>query len=95
MKAWQAQAMWEDETAAEWERLNAPDPYEFAMRKSAKDIGKALSELGSVVSHLSDAYVALSDTPMQAKISSLMDSIEDINYNLWSLKTHWERGERE
>jgi hypothetical protein len=96
MQAWQdVDAMWEADAAAEWERLNEPDQYEKYLKEAATDLDKAVAAIRIVIDHLSDASSVLSDTPMQAKVDSFIDSIEDTKYDLWSLKLRWERGERE
>ena len=88
-------AMWEADAAAEWERLNEPDQYEKVLKDAATDLEKAVAELRVVLDRLEDASAVLSETPMQAKIDSFIDSIDDIKYDLWAIQMHWERGERE
>lgn len=95
MTGWEVQALKEAEDARIWEELNAPDPYEKVLKNAATDLDKAVTEIRIVVDRLSDASSVLCETPMQAKIDSFIDSIEDIKYDLWSIKLRWERGERE
>lgn len=100
MKAWQtaimdADAAWQAEAASAWEQMNRPDPYEGVLKDAATDLEKAVALLRVVIDHLSDASVVLSDTPMQAKVDSFIDSMEDVKFDLWELETRWEGGRRE
>ena len=95
MTGWEVQALKEAEDARIWEELNAPDPYEKVLKDAATDLEKAVAELRVVLDRLEDASSVLSETPMQAKIDSFIDSIDDIKYDLWAIQMHWERGERE
>ena len=95
MTGWQVQAMKEAEDARIWEEQNAPDQYEKAMKDAATDLAKAHTAFEIVLDHLADASSVLYETPMQAKIDSFIESLEDIKYDLWAIRLHWERGERE
>lgn len=88
-------AIWEADAAAEWERLNAPDPYEKVLKEAAVDLEQSRSAFEALLDRLADASATLSETPMQAKIDSFIDTLEDLKYDLWAIKIHWERGERE
>lgn len=92
---WQLDRMIENERDQAWEKQNAPDQYEKQMKEAATDLEKAVAAIRIVIDHLSDASVMLTGTPMQAKIYSFIDSIEDMKYDLWSLSMRWGRGERE
>lgn len=102
MRPWQeaiffqdVDAIWESDAAAEWERLNQPDAYEKQMRDAALDMGNAIEYLDSAILRLCDASADLSETPMQAKVDSFIETLEDIGCDLKAIKEHWERGERE
>ena len=95
MNGWQVQAMWEDDAAAEWERINAPDPAERQMKEAATDIEKALKSFDSGLDALVDAMISLSGTPMKYKVESYIEGIENLVSELRILKEHYERGERE
>lgn len=88
-------AMWEADAAAEWERLNAPDQYSEILKEAAKEMPKAIKSLDAAIDNLSDVSAIYSETPMQAKVDSFIDSLEDILYGLMRMKERWERGERE
>lgn len=95
MSDWQIDLMVENDRARAWEELNAPDPYEKVLKTAANDLISALSYLNVVTDRLADASSDLSETPMQAKIDSFIDSLESIGCDLSEIKGHWERGERE
>ena len=95
MTGWEVQALKEAEDARIWEELNAPDPYEKVLKDAATDLSEAHTAFEALLDRLADASAVLSETPMQAKIDSFIDSLEDIKYDLWAIQMHWERGERE
>ena len=95
MTGWQVQALKEAEDARIWEELNEPDKYEKVLKDAATDLETAIMKLRDAQDRLADASSVLSETPMQAKIDSFNDSLDDIRYDLWAIKIHWERGERE
>lgn len=95
MSGWQVQEMWEADTAAEWERLNEPDPAEEQMRWAAEWIWKAVESMGRSADWLGDAANELYDTPMANKVLSYQDEIQNLIVGLKNLKEHYERGERE
>ena len=95
MTGWQVQEMKEAEDARIWEELNAPDKYENVLKDAATDIAKALRELEEAQDRLLDASSVLYETPMQARVDSFIDSLDENKYDLWAIKLHWEKGERE
>ena len=95
LSGWQVQAMKEAEDARIWEELNAPDPYEQQMKKSATDIQEASSFLNIATDRLMDAMAELDGTPMQAKIESFYDQLEEIRIDLRIIASSYEKGERE
>lgn len=88
-------AMWEADAAAEWERLNEPDPAENQMKEAAVKIEKGLKKINDGLDALADAMISLAGTPMQYKVESYMEGIENLVSELGILKDHYERGERE
>ena len=95
MKDWQAQAMWEADAAAEWERINEPDPAEKELKEAAKSIEIALDCIDSGLDWISDAVSKLDGSPMADKVQSFLDSFESLANNLEKLGEHYGRGERE
>ena len=95
MTGWHVQAMWEADAAAEWERLNAPDPFEDQMKKSAVEIHEAVKAIETALYRLVDAGYELEDTPMMAKVDSFYEELDDIQFSLKMLAEHYGKGERE
>ena len=95
MTGWQVQAMWEADAAAEWERLNEPDPAEKNMKEAAADMGKALSLIDQAENNMIDAICDLEGLPMADKVASLYDTLSDLHYSIGMLKEKYERGVRE
>ena len=88
-------AMWEADAAAEWERLNEPDPCEKQMKAASVSIREAVQFLARAEDRLADAMTEVFDTPMEYRIGSLLDSLEDIEYGLKKLAEKYGKGERE
>ena len=95
LSGWQVQAMKEAEDARIWEELNAPDPCEKQLKLASVSLIQAKQYLSNAVVRLADAMAELFDTPMEAKIGSFLDSVEDIECDLQSLAEKYGRGERE
>ena len=95
MNAWQLDLMIENERAQAWEKLNAPDQYADQMKFAAIDLKHAVGFLDIAVERLADASADLTETPLQAKIDSFLEQIEDLKVDLDMIREHWERGERE
>ena len=95
MKDWQLDLMIENERNRAWEELNAPDPYDSALKDAAKEMEKAIADLNGAIENLVGASAELDETPNQPKVDSLIEALEEIGCDLRSMKEHWERGERE
>ena len=78
MTGWEVQALKEAEDARIWEELNAPDPYEKQMRDAALEMRLAIEQISKAEDYLMDAVADVSETPMEAKVASLLDSLEDL-----------------
>ena len=92
---WQLDLMREQENAREWEKLNAPDPCEKALKNASVGIREAESFLDVAMDRMNDSAAFLNDTPMQAKVLSLMDQIEEIGCHLRAMYKKYEKGVRE
>lgn len=95
MQAWQIDLMVENERNRAWEELNAPDKFDKEMKAAAKDLKEAVSFLDIAIDRLNDVSADLYETPMQAKIDSFLEQIEDLKVDIDMIREHWERGERE
>ena len=88
-------AMWEAEAAAEWERINADDPYHNQMIKAACAMDIAVDHLDKALDFLLDALSAVDNTPMENRVKELLEKAEDIKVDVDMQKDKYERGERE
>jgi len=95
MNGWQVQAMWEADAAAEWERINEPDPAEREMKDAAECLQAALNDIDSGLDWIADAVSKLDELPMADKVQSFLDDFNSLANALEVLKNHYERGERE
>lgn len=95
MTGWEVQALKEAEDARIWEELNAPDPYEKQMRDAALEMRLAIEQISKAEDYLMDAVADVSETPMEAKVASLLDSLEDLEYSIKALQEKYGKGERE
>lgn len=87
--------MWETDAAAEWERLNAPDPAEREMKEAAESLQAALEKIDSGLDYIAEAVAALGELPMSNKVQSFLDDFEKLANGLEDLKDCYERGKRE
>lgn len=95
MTGWEVQALKEAEDARIWEELNAPDPYEKQMRDAALEMRLAIEQVGKAEDYLADAIASVSGTPMEYRVASLLDSLEDLEYSIKVLQEKYGKGERE
>lgn len=94
MTNWQLEALNDQITTAAWNRLNAPDPAEQALKAAAVSIGEASSFLDICTDRLMEAAEDLKGTPMQDKVLSFVDQLEEIDGFMRAMKKAYERGER-
>ena len=95
MTGWEVQALKEAEDARIWEELNAPDPYEKQMRDAALDLSLAIEPISKAEDYLMDAVADVSETPMEAKVSALLEAMEDLECDIKMLQEKYRKGERE
>ena len=87
--------MVEQAAAAEWERINAPDPYEKQMKDAALEMRLAVEMIEKAESYLLDAVEDLKDSPMEDRVASLLHTLEDLHIDIGMLERNYERGRRE
>ena len=95
MTGWEVQALKEAEDARIWEELNAPDPYEKQLRDAALDLSLAIEPISKAENYLMDAIADVSETPMEAKVTALLEAMEDLECDIKSLQEKYGKGERE
>ena len=95
MKDWQLDLMIQNERDEAWEKLNASDPCEDALKEAAKVMGVAIGDLNGAIWNLICATKELNDSPVCDKVISALEELEEIECELKSMKDHWEKGERE
>ena len=86
MTGWQAQAMWEAQTAMIWEAMNAPDPNEGRYAEAEKDIEVAQRHLRKAIEWLQQAAEKVHGLPMENKVESFVDQLENFNVDLGFLQ---------
>ena len=95
MTGWEVQEMWEAEAAAEWERINAPDPAEREMEQAAVEMKKGADLIDKAENALLDAVSSLDGYPMSDRVESLLNDLMDLRIDIKSLADKYERGLRE
>ena len=95
MTGWEVQEMWEAEAAAEWERINAPDPAEREMEQAAVEMKKGADLIDKAENALLDAVSRLDGYPMADRVESLLNDLMDLRIDIKSLADKYERGLRE
>ena len=95
MQGWQVDALWEADAAAEWERLNEPDPCEMQMRRAAKVMTEAAHSMDVAEDKLGEAMAELNGTPMEAVVGSFLDQLEELRAGLQQLAGKYGKGHRE
>ena len=94
MTGYEVQALKEAEDARIWEELNAPDPYEKQMTDAALDMRLAVEMISKAEDYLMDAVSAVSGTPMEDRVSSLLNDLEDLKFSIRMLAENYQKGVR-
>lgn len=95
MNGWQIEAMIGQECAEAWERLNAPDPDAIRLAAAGKELLTGCSLIDVAEDYLVYAMDRLTDTPMEAKIGSFLDQLQDLRCDIKSLANTYAKGVRE
>ena len=94
MTGWEVQALKEADDARIWEELNAPDPYEKQMEDSAREMRLAVEMICKAEDYLVDAISAVNGTPMEDRVSSLLNDLEDLHIDIVLLAEKYQKGVR-
>ena len=95
MNAWQLDVIKDQIDTEEWNKLNAPDQYEKKLIEASVDLKSAEITMDACMNYIDSALSLLIDTPMEAKIGSYLDRIEDIWWDIKKTAEAYGRGERE
>ena len=95
MTDWQLQEMWENDAAAEWERITAPDPFAKQMKNASVGMKDSAKLIDTAEDRLMMAIRYLRNTPMADRVISILDGIMDLHSDLEFMASKFERGERE
>ena len=88
-----AQAMWEADAAAEWERINEPDESEEKLKDAAELVGNAYDSMANAIQWLYDASKEAEGTIAEDRIKSVMDDLETLHDDVLSLKYRLKDGD--
>ena len=94
MTGWEVQALKEADDARIWEELNAPDPYEKQMEDSAREMRLAVEMINKAEDYLMDAVSSVSGTPMEDRVSSLLNDLEELHIDIVLLAEKYQKGVR-
>ena len=94
MNNWQLDVLREQMDTKAWDELNAPDPCEKQMKASARSLIEASQFISMAESRLADGMAEVFDTPMELKIGSLLDALQDLRCDIFLLAEKYRRGER-
>ena len=95
MNGWQLDIIRDQMDTEAWEKLNQPDPCDRQMRLSAVSITQAAQFIMTAENKLADAMVEVFDTPMESRIGSFLDALQDLRCDLFTLADKYGRGERD
>ena len=95
MNNWQLQSVKDQIDFVAWSLLNASDPAEQLLKQASVNLNETAGFLNISTDRLLEASEIMKGTPMQDKLLSFINSIEDIESDLRALKNKYERGERE
>lgn len=85
-------AMWEADAAAEWERINAPDPNEKHYLDAASSLSVAINHMDKALDYLDDAANEVEGLPAEDRIRSLFNELEEIYDSIKSLQNQLRKG---
>lgn len=95
MNAWQLDAIKDQIDTKAWIDLNAPDPCERQLKTCSASLIEATQFLQIAENRLADAMTEVFDTPMEARIGSFLDDLQDMRIDLQELANKYGKGVRE
>lgn len=95
MNNWQLDILKDQADTKAWNELNAPDPNEKQLKAAAVSLFEAVAFLQIAESRLADAMAELFDTPIEYKIGSFLDSLQESRIDLQEMAKKFQKGERE
>lgn len=95
MNNWQIDILKDQNDTAAWNELNAPDPAENAMKAAAKKLDESAEHLFTGGILIMSAARAVEGLPMEDRILSFIESIDNIRMDLKALAEKYKRGERD
>ena len=95
MNQWQLDLMVETEMARAWAEENAPDPFEDHLKAAGNEIQIAVNLMTYAEDYIVKAMDYLEDTPMEPKVGSFLDSLENLRFEIGKLGRAYAKGERE
>lgn len=95
MNNWQLDIIRDGISSAAWDEINAPDPAEKAMKAAAAEMKKAVDLLNKAAVSLVAAAREVNGFPMEDRILSFPDQIDDLRIDLAALVKKYESGERD
>lgn len=95
MNGWQLDVLKDEMDTEAWRKLNEPDPCAKQLKTAAVSILQATQFISIAETRLADAMVEVFDTPMEYKLGSFLDALQDMRCDLKSLSEKYGRGERE
>ena len=95
MKDWQLDLLKSQEDAEAWRKLNEPDPCEKQMQTASVSLLEATRFLSAAECRLADAMAEVFDTPMEYKIGSYLDALQELWTEVRTLSEKYKRGVRE
>ena len=95
MKDWQIDAMIGNYDMKLWAEQNAPDPLEDTLLVASVGLFAAIQNMDKAIEHLMFVKDDLRGTPMEDKIVSFVDEIENTKVALKGLYDKFSTGRRE
>ena len=94
MNNWQLDIIRDQMDSEAWRRLNEADPCTKQMENASVSLTEAVQFINIAENRLADAMAEVFDTPMEYRIGSFLDQLQDLKIDLKSLAEKYRKGER-